>query len=85
MHMHALFLRNDRLHVPARHLRSVSDIPRLLVTSSRKKVGEQACDVVAPSLWNTLPTAIRNARSLHLIARQYGNIFSFTPEIEFSN
>ena len=52
-----------------RRLRSSSDVTRLVVPRSTRKVGDNSCIVVAPKLWNQLPCEIREAASTPVFKR----------------
>ena len=52
-----------------RRLRSSSDVTRLVVPRSTRKVGDNSYIVVAPKLWNQLPCEIREAASTPVFKR----------------
>ena len=68
-------------YTPARNLRS-ADLELLAVpTSNRRKLGDRAFSVSAPTLWNSLPLAIRQLPTLdsfksalktHLFTKAFG-------------
>ena len=56
-------------YTPTRSLRS-SDKSLLVVPRTKSSLGDRAFSVVAPKLWNSLPTDLRQATSLHHFKRE---------------
>ena len=50
--------------------RSAMDGTLLLTSSSKKRVGEGAFSIAGPVLWNSLPSHIRNSKSVALFKKQ---------------
>ena len=63
------------VYIPARQLRSESDL-RLKVPKTRlKSYGDRAFSYIAPVLWNSLPLSIKTASSLTIFKSKLKNHF----------